>query len=111
MSRRIIQIDEDRYAVVGWDNPLQSYFWQVWHATDELRMNELERTGEENAELAALYAKYDEHGGEPLIADSCLGDPRKVIRDVVQLQQQIRDYVVIPADVARELVEDKDLGR
>jgi hypothetical protein len=102
MSRRTFAIDEERYAVVGWNRPLNSYFWQVYNGADEQRICELERNSPEDEELDALYAKYEQSGGEPIIADSGLGDPRKRINNVVELQQSMKEYAVIPATVSAE---------
>lgn len=111
MSRRTISIDDDRYVVVGWDPPLQSYFWQVYNGKDDSRILELEIKHPNSKELADLYKKYDRYGGEPLIADSCLGDPRKIIPDVVELQKQIKDYLILSAETSAALIEDKKLNR
>jgi hypothetical protein len=111
MSRREFPIADERYVVVGWDPPLRSYFWQVYDEKDEERIASLEgreRTVEEDTELEALYEKYEQFGGEPLIADSPLGDPTKQINDVVVLQQQLKDYCLLPADLSGQLIYDKE---
>ena len=117
MSRRNFDIDENRSATVGWDSPLKSFFWQIWNTKDGRRISELEvmevrdMNDAECDELNALYAKYNVYGGEAIIADSPLGLPGHKISTVTELQQSIKNHCVLPANVARQLVEDQYVNR
>lgn len=110
MSRRTFPIDDENYVVVGWDPPLNSFFWQVWNGKDEARMKSLEGGvldfTDAGDELDALYAKYPQFGGEPIIADSGLGGKR--ITSVIELQQGLKEYAVIPAAISAALIRDSN---
>ncbi len=112
MSRRRFDVENDEnqsYVVVGWDRPLHSFFFQVWNGKDESRMAELEDlpNDEKTTELADLYEKYDQFGGEPIIKDDgCLGGPTK-ITTIEDLQKRLE--IPIPIPIKNGLLRDKEL--
>lgn len=55
MSRRVVGDDGTWSYVAGWDNPLQSYFWQVMNADgDEVNGSQLGMPGQEIATVEEL---------------------------------------------------------
>lgn len=117
MSRRNVALEGNRTLTVGWDNPLQSYFYQVWNNTDEDRINELERktyyneiTPEEEEELDLLLFKYKKTGGEPII-ETFGADGVDVINHVRTLRTMLRKiYIELDPKVMEALIADKELG-
>ncbi len=114
MSRHSWDIENgDKTIVVGWDRPLQSFFFQIWNIKDERRMSELEELPEKErpVELADLYEKYGAFGGDPIIRDDgCLGGPIK-ITDIIDLQNRLGLNIPVPEKTQAELLTDKELQR
>ena len=109
MSRRRLDLDSGRYAIVGWDPPFQSFFWIIYNAVDEERMASLKancETAEEAGELQWLYRKYAHEGGTPILADSDLGG--RSITSIVQLQQSIKEHAILPPELSALLIGDQE---
>lgn len=60
MSRYSWQDKYGRTCVVGWDNPLQSYFWQIFEEGDEVGGSNLGMPGCEitNTDDLRAYARF-----------------------------------------------------
>lgn len=82
MSRYNLQgNDPNHHVVVGWDNPLQTFFAQV-----------IDITRDEDDDM--------------LVWEGC--DPRKRIESVDDLQKLLKDYASIPLNIRSLLEKDKD---
>ena len=77
MSRhRIPALSDKHYAIVGWDNPLQSFFAQIW-----------DKAKDEADDDDAVVFRVGLEPGQPDILD------------VDKLQVMICDYAIIPDNV------------
>ena len=83
MSRyKVDAIDTQHYAViVGWDNPIQTFFAQVWDLAKE----------EKDDEACVFWVGT--HAGS--------------VPTVTALAQAISAYAVLPADIATQLERDQ----
>jgi len=83
MSRyKVDAIDAQHYAViVGWDNPIQTFFAQVWDLTQEEKEDE------------ACVFWVGAHAGS--------------VPTVTALAQAISAYAVLPVDMATQLERDQ----
>ena len=119
MSRYNFDIDENKYATVGWDPPFQSFFYQIWNREDEKKIAALENylknsvsvVSYQQRELDELYDKYDSTGGEPIISQFG-ADGLDYINSLTQLQELLSKLkVAVPPTIQKQLQSDYESDR
>lgn len=118
MSRYKFNLKDGIYAVVGWDRPFKSFFWQVYDGNDEKDMIELESQSPHNdvgteiviqQQLENLYEKYIKYGGEPIIGTRG-ADGIDYIPTIEQLVLEVSPYGDVPEDIKSMLCDDQYPG-
>lgn len=85
MSRYVIKHDEHHEVVVGWDNPLQTFFAQVYD----------------------LKATEDDLGEGDEVMLVWVGTQPRQITDIDKLREFVYNFAVIESDVRQKLESDQ----
>jgi hypothetical protein len=92
---------------------LGTFFFQLWNAEDERRIDELESiqnpTSEQEEELKQLYKKYEKYGGEAIM--EAKGYIPREIPHIEILKTVVKNCtgVELPKHVERRLIQDQEI--